>query len=83
MKKYVISVLDEKLTEKSIPPFKVLDKKEAETLEKLKKIRNKLVKKYPGKELLILENFYGKWRKVELWIYKTQGFKMVLRLCTL
>lgn len=66
MKKYVITVLDEKLTEKSIPPFKVLDKKEVETLEKLKKVRNKLVKKYPGKELLILESFYGKWRQVEL-----------------
>lgn len=66
MKKYVISVLVEKVTEKSIPPFKVLEKKEVETLEKLRKIRNKLVKKYPEKELLILENFYGKWRKVEL-----------------
>lgn len=66
MKKYVISVLEEKVTEKTVFPTKVLEKKEVKTLSNLKKLKKEFEIKYPGKEILILENYYGKWREIEI-----------------
>lgn len=66
MRKYVISVLEEKVTEKTVFPTKVLEKKEVKTLSNLKKSKKEFEIKYPGKEILILENYYGKWREIEI-----------------
>lgn len=66
MRKYVISVLEEKVTEKTVFPTKVLEKKEVKTLSNLKKLKKEFEIKYPGKEILILENYYGKWREIEI-----------------
>lgn len=66
MRKYVISVLEEKVTEKTVFPTKVLEKKEVKTLSNLKKLKKEFEIKYPGKEILILENYYGKWRELEI-----------------
>lgn len=66
MRKYVISVLEEKVTEKTVFPTKVLEKKEVKTLSNLKKSKKEFEIKYPRKEILILENYYGKWREIEI-----------------
>lgn len=62
----MISVLEEKVTEKTVFPTKVLEKKEVKTLSNLKKLKKEFEIKYPGKEILILENYYGKWREIEI-----------------
>lgn len=62
----MISVLEEKVTEKTVFPTKVLEKKEVKTLSNLKKSKKEFEIKYPGKEILILENYYGKWREIEI-----------------
>ena len=62
----MISVLEEKVTEKTVFPAKVLEKKEVKTLSNLKKLKKEFEIKYPGKEILILENYYGKWREIEI-----------------
>ena len=64
--KFLISVRDGYITIGKDKFIKVLEKELAYSIKELKSLNKKFKKNYPGKEILILEFFSGKWRTINI-----------------
>lgn len=64
--KFLISVRDGYVEIEGKNFIKVLEKEVVHSLKELKSLNNKFKKNYPGKEILILEFFSGKWRTINI-----------------
>ena len=64
--KFVISVRDGEIEVGGKKLLKVLEKETVTSIKELKKLNKKFKEAYPDKEILILEYYYGKWRKITI-----------------
>lgn len=64
--KFVISVRDGFVEYEGNQYIKVLEKEKVTSLKDLKKLNKKFKEIYPGKEILILEFYSGKWREIQM-----------------